>query len=327
MSLFSKKNILVIFICFGGILLKAQILVGYWTIAPPKTPNPWRPYYTFCKGECVQFIDSSFYINAPPNWPDSNVVIKRYWAFSGTSKKRIPKDTVTNIPPQPIYPYASDTFAFSTKQNPPLLCYDSVGTFAVYLTFEYSITGLSGGTIEYAIQIIDAPYYTAPDTQNIKVRFPETVTLNACATGDKYKWGPAEEGTCNNCPEYSIQPFSNTTYICTISNNNDCEKKCFYNVEVEDAPETLFIPTAFSPNNDGINDVFKPLLLNKKITTLTIYNRWGEKIFESRNADAAWDGKIKNEFIQEDIYTYNITYTSVKNDTQKIMRGLIAVIR
>ena len=55
----------------------------------------------------------------------------------------------------------------------------------------------------------------------------------------------------------------------------------------------LFVPSAFTPNDDGKNDVFRPLLFGKIVKyRFVIYNRWGEKVFETADPRKAWDGKF-----------------------------------
>ena len=320
----SNRNIFTVIICLHCVFLKAQLLVPYWTIEPRVSPNP---YYTFCKGECIQFIDSSFFITAPNPWAGTDTVIKRYWFFTGTSSKIIPINSFNTGSFQPIYPYATDTFAFDTKQNPPLLCYDSIGLFAVGMGCIYSNGFRSASLDPYSIKIIDAPYYIAADTQHIKVHFPDIVTLSACASGDNYKWEPTEDGACTSCTNYSIKPFSNKIYTCTVSNNNGCSKICIYTVEVEDAPEALYIPSAFTPNGDGLNDVFTPVLLNKTVVLFRIYNRWGEKIIEQHDSNSSWDGSYKGKAVEAGVYLYSVVYTDTNDNLQKTLTGIIALVR
>lgn len=70
---------------------------------------------------------------------------------------------------------------------------------------------------------------------------------------------------------------------------------------------TIFIPTAFSPNDDGINDVFDVVNFGLKSYTITVYNRWGEEIFKGQN-NQAWDGVN----CADGVYTVSINYTTNK---------------
>jgi gliding motility-associated-like protein len=74
----------------------------------------------------------------------------------------------------------------------------------------------------------------------------------------------------------------------------------------------IFMPTSFSPNDDGVNDTFKPFIgcddaeiIEQK---LTIYNRWGSPIFQTTDLKGAWDGTVKNVAAQNDTFVWLLTY-------------------
>jgi gliding motility-associated-like protein len=67
---------------------------------------------------------------------------------------------------------------------------------------------------------------------------------------------------------------------------------------------TLYAPTAFTPNGDGLNDEFETKGIYIKEFNLKIFNRWGEKLFESDDCFATWDGTFKGELVPNDVYLY-----------------------
>jgi gliding motility-associated-like protein len=70
---------------------------------------------------------------------------------------------------------------------------------------------------------------------------------------------------------------------------------------------TLYIPSAFTPNGDGINDKFGVKAQNITDFNLRIYNRWGELVFESDNISELWDGKYQGEAITStDVFVYTV---------------------
>jgi gliding motility-associated-like protein len=75
--------------------------------------------------------------------------------------------------------------------------------------------------------------------------------------------------------------------------------------------EKIFAPEAFSPNNDGINDVFILKGYGIKNSHMTIYNRWGEVIFESNDFNIGWDGKVDGEYVLDNVYLYDISATGL----------------
>jgi gliding motility-associated-like protein len=87
----------------------------------------------------------------------------------------------------------------------------------------------------------------------------------------------------------------------------------------------IFIPNAFTPNNDGRNDIFKVVnITTEKITELNIFNRWGILIYHSQN-NSGWDGTYNNILQSTGVYLYYITYSN--NDSIFIMRGNVTLIR
>jgi len=70
--------------------------------------------------------------------------------------------------------------------------------------------------------------------------------------------------------------------------------------------KSFFVPNSFSPNNDGLNDVFKPVVPYCKSMDLKIFDRWGNLIYNTNNTEHGWDGKYKGENAQSDVYVYKI---------------------
>jgi gliding motility-associated-like protein len=101
-----------------------------------------------------------------------------------------------------------------------------------------------------------------------------------------------------------VQPVLNTKYSLTV-NNQGCIASDTVSIAVKKDPE-FYIPNAFSPNDDGLNDVFKASSDQQIDITGTIFNRWGEKIFEWHNLENGWDGKIKTETNLIDVFVYII---------------------
>jgi gliding motility-associated-like protein len=106
-------------------------------------------------------------------------------------------------------------------------------------------------------------------------------------------------------------------------------------INIVDCPTTTFyVPSAFTPNGDGINDIFQPKGSNVLEYNLLIYNRWGELIFETNEMIInggevylkGWDGYYKNLIVQDDVYTYLIIYKSVDLKIN-YLRGKITVLK
>lgn len=120
---------------------------------------------------------------------------------------------------------------------------------------------------------------------------------------------------------------------CVTIDSVKINKECFYDV---------YIPTAFTPNSDGINDVFIPMsnIKGMEVLSFVLFNRWGEKVFESANfvptfisgtntatdATKGWNGIYKGQLAQVDNYVYYFT-AKMPDDKVKIYKGTFALLR
>ena len=88
----------------------------------------------------------------------------------------------------------------------------------------------------------------------------------------------------------------------------------------------VFFPRAFTPNDDGENDVLYVRGNYIETSYFVIYNRWGEKVFESNAKDIGWDGTFKNEQLPPDVYGY---YLDVKciDGSELVKKGNITLLR
>ena len=114
-------------------------------------------------------------------------------------------------------------------------------------------------------------------------------------------------------------------YIKIISTNSfGCIDSSLQTINIK--YEVLFFPNAFTPNNDGLNDVFKPSGMGMNAYDFVIFNRWGERIFETDNINKGWDGNFKGEPAQQDNYVYHAT---AKGESGRIYyySGNIVLIR
>ena len=127
-------------------------------------------------------------------------------------------------------------------------------------------------------------------------------------------------------------PTQGTTYTATLTDQNGCRTVGRINVGI-DKRRPIFVPTAFSPNNDSYNDV---LMINgsqvvKSIKRFHIYDRWGEQVFAKANFQTddpnfGWDGRHKGRDAQPGVYVYYIEVEYFDN-TIDIIKGDITLMR
>ena len=92
-----------------------------------------------------------------------------------------------------------------------------------------------------------------------------------------------------------------------VTNQYGCLDSITYSIEI--FPDfKLYVPNAFTPNFDHLNDVFIPVGVPEGVYeyTMTIWNRWGELIFESNDLAIGWDGTLHGQVVQHGAYVYHI---------------------
>ncbi|MCF8331467.1 MAG: gliding motility-associated C-terminal domain-containing protein [Bacteroidales bacterium] len=178
-------------------------------------------------------------------------------------------------------------------------------------------------TTDYYVKVTDIHSCVNYDTTTVTV-YPLPVVVASAkdsliclgdetelyATGAQtYSWNNGQTGST-----VTISPVVTKNYIVTGTDADGCSNKDTVKVYTEDC-STFFIPNAFSPNGDGLNDVFKPKGKFEafKDYEFIIYDSFGNIIFKSEDPADGWDGTINNEPAPADVYIYKIEYTSVWN--------------
>jgi gliding motility-associated-like protein len=195
------------------------------------------------------------------------------------------------------------------------------------------------GTINYGNLIRQA----CPDTAFADVRVRPAAIINVtpedtliksgqrviliATGGESYTWTPVSKGlNTNTGPRVIAQPQESTMFIVEGLDTNGCRGSDTANVRI-DYRQVLFVPTAFTPNNDGNNDVFGVVNLSvQKIIEFRVFNRWGQEIFSTTDARQGWDGTWKATLQPTGSYNYiiRVAYPNGLTDTFK---GEVTLIR
>lgn len=111
--------------------------------------------------------------------------------------------------------------------------------------------------------------------------------------GTKYEWSPATYLNNTRIANPISLPQNDIEYSVKVSDNNNCFSFDSIRVHVYNLPADLYVPSAFTPDKDGLNETFKPIPIGMRaITLFRIYNRWGQLVFSSTNPETGWDGKF-----------------------------------
>lgn len=122
-----------------------------------------------------------------------------------------------------------------------------------------------------------------------------------------------------NSIQLELTPYSKTMCIDSAIATNEPDMPFDNN---------LFVPNAFSPNNDGNNDIFLPLTSDMlKFFSLTIYNRWGEVIFKSNDHLIGWDGTVNHQPCPQGVYVWKCEYQFDSNPEMQTRIGHLVIIK
>ena len=123
----------------------------------------------------------------------------------------------------------------------------------------------------------------------------------------------------------TYDPYFNIYRLVAIKNNENEIKSISNTIKVE-KPYTLYIPNAFSPDGDGINDFFK--IWGQGITSIEIeiYNRWGQMVFKSFSLEEQWDGKFNSKDSPSGSYVYRVK-TMDSGNMEFLESGTVSLIR
>ncbi|MFY0594424.1 gliding motility-associated C-terminal domain-containing protein [Roseivirga sp.] len=121
--------------------------------------------------------------------------------------------------------------------------------------------------------------------------------------------------------------LSKGNYTVRIVDANGCETSL--SIEVEERFPRIFIPTAFSPNNDNTNDVFAPVTDCAIRFSMQIYNKWGAVIYSTEDVNSGWDGTFEGQDAPSGKYSYVIFYAGTLNDVafEETYRGSLKLLR
>ena len=92
---------------------------------------------------------------------------------------------------------------------------------------------------------------------------------------------------------------------------------------------SVYVPNAFTPNNDGVNDIFKAYGEDIREFKLIVFNRWGDEVFRTENPDDFWDGSYQGSthYVQNEVYTYTVEFNSACSAEKVTKSGYVIVLR
>ena len=131
-------------------------------------------------------------------------------------------------------------------------------------------------------------------------------------------WSSDPTGTsCNNCPELTVSPIITTTYFIEVNDKQGCLSKDSIEIGVNSLAGEIIETDVITPNGDGVNDLLQFTLSNViPNSELSIYNRWGDRIYHKKDYTNNWDA---------DGYPGGVYYYMLKVDGKEVKKTLTVI--
>ena len=221
------------------------------------------------------------------------------WATNGVAYSWSPEATLS-------HPDSSNTLAFPDEPT----------------IYNVSVQNNSGCSIteDVFVDLYPLPYVSAG--YDHYVEFGDVVELQG-QTDVAFYWFSNDSMSCNNCLNPLVSPSQTAYYYIYVVDTNGCENIDSVKVVIDGS---LYVPNAFTPDGDGINDFFEIKGEEIKSFELWIYNRWGELVFYSNKINNYWDGRYRGVNNQIDVYVWKIKYEDSHRKNETLV-GHVSLIR
>jgi len=185
--------------------------------------------------------------------------------------------------------------SFSPVVNVPTTFYvditDSVGCTTTLLTFVDTL----------ATPQLDIGY-------DIETEWGTEITLTPSTNGILFWWSPSEGLSCDTCLNPVVNSLETSTYYLTVQGENGCYS---YDTITVFFDGVIYVPNCFSPDGNGVNDIFYAYGKDIIEFEMYIFDRWGENLFYSEDMSIGWDGFYKGDIAKNDVYVWKIFYKDV----------------
>jgi gliding motility-associated-like protein len=334
-------------ICKGdSVLFTAQ------TINEGNSPT----YQWQVNGNNIGDIDSSFTDKSINNGDMVNCILTSNAGCVTTAT------AISNKIPVIVNPLITPAISITTDTNN--ICYGTPVTFTAASTnggnlpgYQWKINGIEASTGNYtytnsnlqngndisctltsnlgcavpansnSILITVYPLPTIADEPEKIIQSGTNTTLDIPVNGkiSTYLWTPPDGLDNAGIANPIATPTANTIYYLKVTTTDGCTATGKITIDVF---SNLLMPNAFSPNEDGLNDVFRiPPSISVKITSFIIYDRWGNQVFSTSDTLKGWDGTYKGEQQPSGTYIWMIRYVDpLKNEVKKL-NGTVILIR
>ena len=267
--------------------------------------QPWQGNIYSYAGDCNTVIDSLFITVLPKQVPVD-----------------LGKDTLlcNNNPVLLIAGAAYKTYLWNTGSTDSLLTVSTAGKYWIMVT-DYCGTA-STDTIE-----VKEGGYSFTIEKDTTICKGDTVLLQATSGYINYQWAPPDHLSGSVSPSVLSYTENNTRYTVSAQTITGCTLEASVFVKVMLCSETCFVPNSFTPNGDGTNDLFKPIIEGSlSVYQFSIFNRYGQQVFSSTELSKGWDGTFRSVPQIPGTYIWQLSYR-FKNRKPQFKKGTVLLIR
>lgn len=209
------------------------------------------------------------------------------------------------------------------------------GNYDVSLTVTTAGGCSASATYTNYIQVTENPIAAFTfSPQELTIDEPEVVFTNLSELADSYSWDFGDDSPLltifNPSHVYPQVPGEYLVTLIAYNNNNMCSDTMQQLIIVDDVL-IFYVPNVFTPDHDEFNEGFQPVFtsgFDPYDYHLTIFNRWGEILFESYDATVGWDGTYSNQGLVEDgVYVWQIEFKETMSDKRHTYRGHVTVLK
>lgn len=198
------------------------------------------------------------------------------------------------------------------------------------------------GTTKYILTVTDTLGCPKPTSDTTMVIVMDKVLANAgrdtmvivqqplqlrASGGEDFVWSPPTGLNSAFTPNPLAHLNESITYIVKVSTPEGCYNYDTINIKVFNSQPDIFVPNAFTPNNDGHNDYLYPIPVGiTQLDYFRVYNRWGQLVYNSTSTETGWNGKINGEWQGNDTFVWMAQGTDFKG-TRIFKKGTVVLIR
>lgn len=212
-------------------------------------------------------------------------------------------------------------------------CFNTAGNYELYGTIRDvrgCVNSMSAGVSVYPKPHANFDFYPSVPIENYDVvRFTDQSTG---AQINQWNWYLINDEGPRTTTDYALHSFTTSgTYpvALVVANVWGCKDTIVRTIKVE-SDFSYYIPNAFSPNEDGKNEMFRPVGTGILEMRLLIFDRWGETIFSTEDPEGGWDGTFKGQPCKQDVYAWKLYVKSISQIPKQVEKqhtGHVMLIR